>query len=149
MDELVRQLKQIYVLLDDSERRALRSVAVTPTQVGLLAAVSRAPAGLTVSALAKELLCSRGNVTRLVQRLTESGLVTAAGDDHDQRLVLVHLTKRGHRLLAQAQRSLAAESARLQDHLTAAQVQRLVALTAKLALALEKHLAQDFAETTP
>lgn len=145
----MRQLKQIYVLLDDSERRALRSVAVTPTQVGLLAAVSQASGGLTVSALARELLCSRGNVTRLVQRLTENGLVTAVGDDRDQRLVLVHLTRRGHRLLAQAQRSLAAESARLQDHLTAAQVQRLVALTAKLAAALEKHLAEDFVDPAP
>jgi len=147
MEDLIRQLKQIYVLLDDSERRALRSVDVTPTQVGLLTVVSRSDAGQTISALAGELLCSRGNVTRLVQRMTERGLVAATGHVSDQRLVLVRLTDRGRLLLAQAQQALRTNAERLQEHFTAGRLEQLTELSAEFIVALEQELVQPPLET--
>lgn len=137
MDELIRQLKKIYVLLDDSERRALGSVDVTPTQVGLLAAVSRRDDGLSVTALASELLCTRSNATRLVKRMERQGLLATAGHEQDQRLVLVRLTERGRLLLAQAQEALADNAAHLQQHLTPGHLDRIKQMSAELVTALE------------
>jgi DNA-binding MarR family transcriptional regulator len=132
VDELIRQLKRIYVLLDDSERRALGSVDVTPTQVGLLAAVSRRDGGLSVTALASELLCTRGNATRLV---------ATAGHEQDQRLVLIRLTERGRRLLAQAREALADNAAHLQQHLTPGHLDGIKQMSEELVTALEHRLA--------
>ncbi len=142
MDELIRQLKQIYVLLDDSERRALRPVGVTPTQVGLLRAVAQHDGGLSVTALSHELLCSRGNATRLVQRMEEQGLLSTTGHDRDQRLVLVRLTDEGQRLLTRASTALSANSARLEDQLPPGHLERIRQTSGDLVVALEHRLAE-------
>lgn len=148
MDELIRQLKKIYVLLDDSERRALGSVDVTPTQVGLLAAVSRRDGGLSVTALASELLCTRSNATRLVKRMEKQGLLATAGHEQDQRLVLIRLTERGRRLLAQAQEALADNAAHLQQHLTPGHLDRIKQMSEELVTALEHRLADTHHHNT-
>jgi len=142
VDELIRQLKQIYVLLDDSERRALRSVGVTPTQVGVLRAVARHDGGLSVTALSRELLCSRGNATRLVQRMEGQGLLSATGHDRDQRLVLVRITDEGQWLLTRALTALSANSARLKDHLPPGHLDRIQQVSGELVAALEHRLAE-------
>lgn len=96
MSEIVQQVQQIFVLLDDGTRRALKHVGLTPTQYQLMRVLGeRGNGGLAVSRLAEALLCTRGNVTRLVQRMEEHGLVSTRGDEHDQRLVLVELTDEG------------------------------------------------------
>lgn len=89
-------LQQIYVLLDDGDRRALRGVGLTPTQYNLLFQLSNHDAaGLTITELSQVLLCTRGNITRLVRRLEQQGLVRCGGDSRDQRLVRVSLTPEG------------------------------------------------------
>jgi DNA-binding MarR family transcriptional regulator len=94
-------LQQIYVLLDDGDRRALRAVGLTPTQYNLLLQV-RAREGATITELSQVLLCTRGNITRLVQRLAQQGLVHCRGDERDQRLVRVSLTQQGALRLEEA-----------------------------------------------
>jgi MarR family transcriptional regulator, 2-MHQ and catechol-resistance regulon repressor len=100
---LYHQLQQIYVLLDDGDRRALRHMELTPTQYNLLQRLGTTVAtGLTITELADRLLCTRGNATRLVQRLEQQGLVQVGGDPADQRLVRVALTPAGAERLAAA-----------------------------------------------
>jgi DNA-binding MarR family transcriptional regulator len=100
---LYHQLQQVYVLLDDGDRRALRAVGLTPTQYNLLLKLGVQPdEGLTITELSQVLLCTRGNITRLVQRLAQQGLVQCNGDSRDQRLVRVSLTATGDQRLAQA-----------------------------------------------
>ncbi|MGI8417438.1 MAG: MarR family winged helix-turn-helix transcriptional regulator [Nakamurella sp.] len=104
-DTLISKLQTIYVLIDEADRHTLRPFDLTPTQCIALRAVNRTPGGLAVSRLAEQLLCTRGNATRLVRRLAAAGLVNTAGG-HDQRLVLVHITATGVTRLAKAEAAL-------------------------------------------
>lgn len=93
---IYHQLQQIYVLLDDGDRRALRTVGLTPTQYNLLLKLELQPdEGPTITDLSQALLCTRGNITRLVRRLEQQDLVECNGDDRDQRLVRVSLSEFG------------------------------------------------------
>jgi MarR family transcriptional regulator, 2-MHQ and catechol-resistance regulon repressor len=103
---IYHQIQQIYVLLDDGDRRALRTSGLTPTQYNLLSRLGeRADKGVKVSELAQLLLCTKGNATRLVQRLAQQGLVEVGGDANDQRVVRVALTDEGASRLAQARQA--------------------------------------------
>ena len=141
MSRLVQQLQHLYVLLDDGDRRALRGADLTPTQYGVLRSLDAAPAReLTVTRLAGVLLCTRGNATRLVQRLEEAGLVETRGDERDQRLVLVALTGEGESRLVRARALLEETDARRLDGLSAADRRALEDLTSTLVGVLAKDL---------
>lgn len=89
-------LQEIYVLLDDGDRRALATADLTPTQYNLLSRLQEdIEKGHTVTELADLLLCTRGNITRLVQRMQSQNLVQVGSDSNDQRLVRVALTEEG------------------------------------------------------
>lgn len=63
----------------------------------VMAALDREPDGLTMSALSEHLLVSNGNVTAIVARLVEDGLVTRLQDKSDRRVLRVKLTAKGRR----------------------------------------------------
>lgn len=99
-----QRIQQIYVLLDDGDRRVLRSVGLTPTQFRLLEQLAPGSADtLTITQLSQVLLCTRGNITRLVRRMEQQGLVQCGTDSRDQRLVMVSLTDVGVARLHEAQ----------------------------------------------
>lgn len=68
---------------------------MTLPQYDVLTALSRAPDGLKMSALSEALHVSNGNVTGIVERLVEHGLVARAAVPGDRRATLVRLTERG------------------------------------------------------
>jgi DNA-binding MarR family transcriptional regulator len=68
---------------------------MTLPQYDVLTALSRAPDGLKMSALSEALHVSNGNVTGIVERLVEHGLVARASVPGDRRATLVRLTERG------------------------------------------------------
>jgi DNA-binding MarR family transcriptional regulator len=96
-NRIYRCLQEITVLLDDGDRAAMRDAGLTPTHFNLLRVLESGPEaeGLTITRLAELTLCTRGNVTRVVQRLVEAGLVEIRSDRSDQRLVRVRLTEFG------------------------------------------------------
>ncbi len=61
----------------------------------LMAQLAKSPEGLTMSALSKRLMVTNGNVTGLVRRLVEEGLVARRSDPDDRRLQRVRLTAEG------------------------------------------------------
>lgn len=61
----------------------------------VMAALSRHPQGLRMSALSGVLRVSNGNVTGIVDRLAEDGLVVRVPVAGDRRATLVRLTARG------------------------------------------------------
>lgn len=61
----------------------------------VLAALERAPEGLTMSQLSAALLVSNGNVTGIVSRLIEETLVVRTLDSDDRRVATVRLTRKG------------------------------------------------------
>lgn len=144
MNELVRRLQEIYVLLDDCHRRTLRPESLTPTQFTLLRCVDEDDSpGLSISRLAEMLLCTRGNVTRLVRRLDDLGLVSTRGDERDQRLVLVSLTDEGTARLRRATRLLDAADTRRFDTIPPKDLRRMAELADTIAAALAKDLTDD------
>jgi DNA-binding MarR family transcriptional regulator len=61
----------------------------------VLAALERNAQGLKMSALSESLMVSNGNVTGVVTRLIEDGLVTRTVDEQDRRSATVRLTRKG------------------------------------------------------
>ncbi|GAB77902.1 transcriptional regulator, MarR family [Austwickia chelonae] len=113
MTDLARKLQRVYVLLDDGERRALTTQQVTTTQYAMLRTLADGPPeGLPVSRLAERMLCTRGNISRVVVRLENAGLVRTGSHGEDQRLVLVRLTDQGHTALRRAREAVAAADRR-------------------------------------
>lgn len=62
----------------------------------VMAALSRYEDGLKMSALSGVLRVSNGNVTGIVDRLAEDGLLLREAVPGDRRASMVRLTKRGH-----------------------------------------------------
>ncbi len=63
----------------------------------VLAGLDRAPEGLTMSELSALLLVSNGNLTAIVSRLVDDGLVTRTQSRMDRRVLRVKLTAKGRR----------------------------------------------------
>lgn len=143
LDEtLYRQILTVFVLLDDGDRQTFKQIDLTTTQYNFLRTITNAEANnLTVTELVDRLLCTRGNVTRLVQRLGSSGLIHVGSDERDQRLVRISLTPAGQAKLAQAQQLHEASIQRRLAGLTPDQRQQLIELTATAVQLLQTDLA--------
>lgn len=81
-------------------QRRLTERGATLPRFDVLAALDRAPEGLTMGALSRALLVSNGNVTGLVRKLASDGLVAMETDPSDRRSSIVRLTERGAREFA-------------------------------------------------
>jgi MarR family transcriptional regulator, 2-MHQ and catechol-resistance regulon repressor len=140
---IYHRFQEIFILLDDGDRRALRELSLTPTQYNLLIRLgSKVEDGLTISDLAQRLFCTRGNATRLVQRLSQQGLVTVGGDENDQRLVRVALTAEGERLIEAARQTHTQSVARRLGKLPHEEQERLIQLTQTVSNMLTEDLAK-------
>ena len=111
-----------------------------------LAALDRAGV-LTMSELSQRLLVSNGNVTGLVNRLVENGLVSREADPSDRRSQRVSFTAAGRT----AFRSMAKEHERFIDGIFAdvsdAEMDRLLELIARLNKSVQEKLAPFTRET--
>lgn len=139
---IYHRLQKIYVLLDDGDRRALRGMGLTPTQYNLLLRLEPQPDnGSTITELSQLLLCTRGNITRLVRRLEQQGLVHCGGDSRDQRLVRVSLTPTGRARLEEAKTAYTAAVHRRFDALDAPTQRLLRSLLETVVASLTADLA--------
>ena len=143
LDEtLYRQFLTVFVLLDDGDRQTFKQIDLTTTQYNFLRTLANAEANnLTVTELADKLLCTRGNVTRLVQRLGKSGLIQVGSDARDQRLVRISLTAAGQARLAQAHQLHEASIQRRLAGFTPDQRQQLIDLMETAVQLLQTDLA--------
>ncbi|NUR94874.1 MAG: MarR family transcriptional regulator [Kribbellaceae bacterium] len=142
-ERICQTVQEIGVLLDDGDRGAMRAAGLTPAHFNLLRQLEPdRRTGRTVTRLAELTLCTRGNVTRLVQRLVEAGLAEIRPDPRDQRLVRVYLTPLGAARLATAETERAElNAARFAEFGDPAAADLLDHLTG-LVQHLRKHLAQ-------
>ena len=77
---------------------------MTLPRFDILAALDRKPEGLPMGALSRALLVSNGNITQLVQKLVQDGLVEMSPLPSDRRSYIVRLTQAGQeRFQAMAQ----------------------------------------------
>ncbi len=81
----------------DKQLRALLQAefGTTLPRFDVLAALDRAPDGLSMGQLSRALLVSNGNVTALVQALVRDGLIESLPSPTDRRAAVVRLTPAG------------------------------------------------------
>ena len=120
-------------LIEKRIRSSLKSeFDSTLPRFDVLAALSREQAPVTMSELTAHLLVSNGNVTGLVNRLVDDGLIAREVDPEDRRSQLVVLTPAGR----SAFRDMAAAHEGLVDSLFAQlsddEMEALLSLTEKL-----------------
>lgn len=87
-------LGRLRVALDDAYQRASRQHRLTPQQAELLCAAMRPT---PVGTLARTLRCDQSNVTRLVDRASERGLIRRRSDQQDGRVTLIELSAKGRK----------------------------------------------------
>ena len=92
----IRLLKAYNLIVKQSRTRL--SEHCTMAQFDILAQLSRGNDGTTLAELSRRLLVTAGNITGMIDRMQEAGLVERKRDHHDRRLIRVHLTSRGKNL---------------------------------------------------
>lgn len=133
----------IYVLLDDGDRHALQAASLTPSQYNLLSRLENETVGLTITDLAHHLLCTRGNITRMVQRLEKHELIQIAKDADDQRRLRITLTPAGKAAYEAANNAHITSLRQRFAALSSTEQQQLFDLLQKVTTMLEANLSQD------
>jgi DNA-binding MarR family transcriptional regulator len=88
-------------LIEREMRRFLRTrFATTLPRFDLMAALERAPDGLTMGELSRRLMVSGGNVTSIVAGLERDGLVRRRSPASDRRTSYIALTEEGRAAFA-------------------------------------------------
>ena len=86
-------------LIESEVRKYLREdFQLTLPRFDLMAQLDRAHKGMTLGELSQRMMVTNGNVTGLVERLVEQGLVDRRPSPEDRRAQIVSLTAEGRRL---------------------------------------------------
>jgi DNA-binding MarR family transcriptional regulator len=110
---------------------SLKAHGITPTQYNVLRILRGAgPHGLCRNEIRDRLVAQVPDVTRLLDRMEEGGLVERERSDTDRRLVTTRITAEGLALLKRLDGPVTRSHARQLGHLTAAQLKSLIALLA-------------------
>jgi DNA-binding MarR family transcriptional regulator len=111
---------------------------LTPTQYNVLRILRGAgPEGLCRFEISDRLIAPDPDVTRLLDRLERSRLVTRERDDRNRRLVKARITRQGLNLLDEMDDSLNDLHVRQFGRLSADETQKLIGLLAKARASIE------------
>lgn len=87
-------------LIETELRSRLREDFVTTLpRFDVLAQIARPPSAPTMSELSQRLMVTKGNITDVIGRLEAERLVVRRRDPADARVMRVHLTPKGRRLI--------------------------------------------------
>ena len=119
-------------LIENEVRRRLRDqFDITLPRFDLLAQLDRAPNGMTLGELSQRMMVSNGNITGLVDRLTEQGLIRRKPSPTDRRVQIVSLTSEGQKFFRSMARVNADWVGEIFEGLSARDVEALMPLLAK------------------
>jgi DNA-binding MarR family transcriptional regulator len=119
-------------VIESEVRRRLRdSFDVTLPRFDLMAQLHRAPKAMTLGELSQRMMVSNGNVTGLVDRLLEQGLVSRRPSPKDRRAQLVSLTAEGRRFFGAMARANGDWIGEMLAGLSADDIETLMRLLAK------------------
>lgn len=107
-DALSKQRLRLWLLLlrttrgTESELREFLRLEHNTTlpRFDVMAALDRAPNGVTMTELSRYLLVSNGNVTTVVDRLVQDGVAIREQQENDRRSLRVSLTEQGQQQFA-------------------------------------------------
>jgi DNA-binding MarR family transcriptional regulator len=129
--EIQRLVFQAFAVLKKGADARFRADGLTGAQVGVLTRVS-SPEGKPMGAIGEELWCDVSNVTGLVARLEDQGLVACGPDPSDRRIKRVRITEPGRAALAKTLPGHEAALVRHAKALSREERRTLVALLRKL-----------------
>jgi DNA-binding MarR family transcriptional regulator len=119
-------------LIENDVRRRLReNFDVTLPRFDLLAQLDRTPNGMTLGELSQRMMVSNGNITGLVERLVEQGLIRRKPSPTDRRVQVVSLTAEGRRFFRAMARANGDWVGEIFADLSAADIEALMKLLAK------------------
>lgn len=122
--------------LRDSLEEVLKTSDVSITQYNVLRILRGSePDGLTRNEIRDRLVNRMPDVTRLLDRMEDAGLVSRVRDEQDRRCVATHLTRAGRHLVDSLDAPVEAEHQRRLGHMNKTQLRTLIDL---LAIAREK-----------
>ncbi len=97
----LKLLKASSLIEEEIRRRLRHELNWTLPRFDVMAALSRAPEGMKMSEISKLLRVSNGNITGIVDKLTEEGLALRCAVPGDRRANLVRLTPSGQKVFAE------------------------------------------------
>jgi DNA-binding MarR family transcriptional regulator len=119
-------------LIENEVRKRLRdSFDVTLPRFDLMAQLERAPNGMTLGELSQRMMVSNGNITGLVDRLREQGLIRRKPSPTDRRVQIVSLTAEGRRVFRTMARANADWVGEIFADLTKDEIETLMTLLAR------------------
>ena len=108
----------------------LRASDITLTQYNVLRILRGAEGGLTRNEIRDRLVNRMPDVTRLLDRMEDAGLVTRIRGSEDRRCVGTHLTRAGRSLVDSLDAPVEAEHKASLGHMTRVQLRTLIELLA-------------------
>jgi DNA-binding MarR family transcriptional regulator len=97
--DLVAGAAQLVNLLNRRLAPVLERAGVTPQQWGVLSVIAGAESAMTPAAAARELAVTKQNMTGMVERLEQLGLIERIADPSDLRSSRLGLTRRGRTVI--------------------------------------------------
>mgnify|MGYP005847298683 CR=1 FL=1 len=132
------RLLKCYNLIYKELRERLFDTDLTLPQLDMLIQLGRVQDGLPVVELSRRMLVTAGNVTGIVDRLEEKGLVIRVRQREDRRVTKVKLTDEGWKLLKEMIPRHEEDIDEIFSVLSREELLELRALLDKLRVALEK-----------
>lgn len=123
--DLAAGLVQLANLLTRRMSPLFEKAKITPQQWAIVSALSGGNT-MSLASLARRLMVSKQNMTGMIGRLEELGLVSRESDPNDQRSSRVGLTRRGRALAEKLQPSYQQWVSKLAGDRDAAQLTRTV-----------------------
>jgi DNA-binding MarR family transcriptional regulator len=97
-EEVDSTLMTSQLLMNDSDERFFEQFKLGTTRYYTLIHLEQSP-GLTLSELSQRLICTKGNMTRILKSMEADGLLERSPDSRDARAIRHVLTPRGMELL--------------------------------------------------
>jgi DNA-binding MarR family transcriptional regulator len=97
----VRLLATTKLISQEVRRRLRAEFGATLPQFDLLAQLDRAPEGLRLGEISKRTMVTNGNITGLVERLEDDGLISRETPGDDRRVTVAKLTPKGRKVFAE------------------------------------------------
>ena len=137
-------------LLEGEIRTRLRArFDVTLPRFDLMAQLDKVTDGMTLGELSRRMMVSNGNITGLVERLAEQGLVERLPHPTDRRAAFVRLTARGRGSFAAMAEEHAGWIADLFEGLSAPDIRQLMGLLGRMKTSVRAHRATLTKRTDP
>jgi DNA-binding MarR family transcriptional regulator len=131
-------------LIENEVRRRLREAFdITLPRFDVLAQLDRSPEGMTLGELSQRMMVSNGNMTGLVDRLVEQGLLLRRPSPTDRRAQIVSLTPEGRRFFRAMARANAQWVGEIFQGLSPQDIETLMPLLAKTKDSARKATRKD------